>query len=180
MFNKFVTGKIYKISDVNNTKCYYGSTINSLSLRKALHKSSYKKYKNGILNKLSVFELFDEFGVENCNIHLVEQYPCTTKNDLLLREGFYIKNHNCVNTSIAGRTLKEYYIDNKDKFKQHNDQYYIQNKEKISQHMKHYYELNKIKIRRKQKLSYNMKVLLKKFKQEELEDEILQNQINNM
>jgi hypothetical protein len=46
--------------------------------------------------------------------------------------------------------------------------------------MKQYYELNKAKIRRKQKLSYDIKVLMRKFKQEEKEDELLQNQIKNM
>ena len=71
----------------------------------------------------------------------------------------YIRNNDCVNFSIAGRGLKQYYVDNKLKFKAHN---------------KAYYEKNKIRIRRKQKLQYNMKVLLRKFHEEELAD------INNL
>ena len=169
MCSKFLTGKIYKVSDVNNTKSYYGSTINSLPLRIALHKSSYKKFQNGLGNKLSVFSIFDEFGIDNCIISLVEDFPCNSKAELLTREGCYIKNHPCVNFSIAGRTLKEYYIDNKEKYKIHNDKYYLENKNKISTHMKNYYQNNKEVIRLKQRV-YNLKKHIR----------ALKIQINNM
>jgi hypothetical protein len=34
------------------------------------------------------------------------------------REGEHIRNNNCINKYIAGRTMKEYYEDNKEKIKQ--------------------------------------------------------------
>jgi hypothetical protein len=159
--NKFSNAKIYKVTDVNNNESYYGSTINSLSLRKALHKNSYKKYKNGEFNKISIFDLFDKYGVDNCEIELVEEFPCENKIELLNREGFYIKNNECVNKTIAGRTLKEYYADNKEKYRQHNQEYYANNKEKISNHMKTYYQANKERIRQRQKIYFLRKVIEK-------------------
>ena len=52
MFNKFNSGKIYKVTNQENNKSYYGSTINSLSQRIAAHKCSYKKYVAEGVNKL--------------------------------------------------------------------------------------------------------------------------------
>ncbi len=173
--NKFANAKIYRVTDINNNESYYGSTINSLSLRKALHKASYKKYKNGEFNKLSIFDLFDKYGVENCEIELVEEYPCENKSELLNREGCYIKENDCVNKFIAGRTLKEYYLDNKAKYKEHNQQYYANNKDKISNHMKNYYQNNKQRIRQRQKI-YNLTKAVQKLKQENYE---LKNQLVN-
>ena len=155
MFNKFNNGKIYKVTNTGNDKTYYGSTINSLSQRISAHKCSYKKYVSDGTNKVSIFDLFNAHGVEICEIELVEEYPCNCRKELLMREGMYIRNNDCINSSVAGRGLKQYYRDNVDKFRAHN---------------KAYYEKNKNKIRRKQRLLYNMKVLLQKFKEEELQD----------
>ena len=54
--NKFKNGKIYKIVDTNNNKSYYGSTIQRLSMRMALHRKAYKDYKDHKFNKLNVFK----------------------------------------------------------------------------------------------------------------------------
>jgi hypothetical protein len=43
---------------------------------------------------LSSFELLDE---PDCDIYLVEKYPCDTKDELHAREGYYIQNNECVN-----------------------------------------------------------------------------------
>ena len=106
--NKYRNGKIYKITDIENTKCYIGSTIMELSHRMMLHKSCYKrKYRN-----ITVYQIFDEFGFENCKIELIEHAPCDSKKDLEHREGYYIRCICCVNCRIAGRTGIEYYYDN--------------------------------------------------------------------
>lgn len=106
--------KIYKITDKGYNECYYGSTIQPLSKRIGKHRSDYKRYKEGKQNNsLTSFILFDKYGLENCKIELVEEVECKTKEELHQREGFYIKNNECVNKVIAGRTWKEYYKDNR-------------------------------------------------------------------
>ena len=57
-------GTIYALWDNNFTKCYIGSTVESLSNRKAKHKRKYKAYLNGTYAFTTSFSLFDEFGVE--------------------------------------------------------------------------------------------------------------------
>lgn len=105
-------GYIYKISDINNTKNYYGSTIKNLNYRFSKHKTEYKCKKI----RSSVKEIFDEFGIDNCKIELIEMYPYNDKKELREREGLYIKNNECVNKRIPGRnrTNKEYYQHNKE------------------------------------------------------------------
>jgi hypothetical protein len=110
MENKYIRGAIYKIVDSGNNKAYYGSTINTLISRFENHKQSYKRWKAGKLKtKTSSFVIFDEFGLDNCKIELVELFPCNSRIELLRKEGGYIKNNECVNKLIAGRTKKEYY-----------------------------------------------------------------------
>ena len=153
--NKFKNGKIYKVVDVNNNKSYYGSTIQRLSMRMALHRKSYKDYKNAKFNKLCVFDIFDEFGVENCKIELIKVFPCNDKISLLKEEGQYIRNNDCVNRIIAGRTIKEYYEDNREKYSEHSRKYYTANKAKISDSRKLYYIKNRDKLKEKQKAYYH-------------------------
>ena len=155
-------GKIYKIIDINNTKCYIGSTTQSLNERMSNHKRKYKSYKNGNHHKVSIFDLFDEFGLENCKIELIEEYNCGNKTELERKEGEYIRNIECINKRIEGRTKEEYRDDNKEKIKEQRKEYYENNKEKdkqyrknnkekIKEQQKQYYENNKDKILEKQK-----------------------------
>jgi len=86
-------GKIYKIV-VNNTdeeyRPYIGSTTkNYLSERFTYHRQDYKKHKDGKKNSVSAFILFDKYGIENCEIVLIENYPCATKDELRSRERYW-------------------------------------------------------------------------------------------
>ena len=56
--------------------------------------------------------MFDEFGVENCKIELVEQFPCSNKDELNKREGYHIRREKCVNKFVAGRTQHERWVEN--------------------------------------------------------------------
>ena len=136
LISKYQKGKIYKIVDSNNEKCYYGSTIQKLNIRFNGHKNSYI-YDNR--KKSTSKLLFDEFGIENCRIELVELYPCNSIKELNLREGYYIKNNECVNKNIAGRSLKEYRSENKEKISNWHKIHYNNNKERIdAKNMEHY------------------------------------------
>ena len=90
------------------------------------------------------YDLFNEYGIENCKIELIEYFKCDTLQELRKREGEHIKNTTeCVNKKAEGRTQQEYYEVNKDKIKE----YYQNNKDKIIEKRKEYYINNLDKIR---------------------------------
>ena len=88
--------------------------------------------ENGNYPNVSVFEMFDKQGVENCKIVLLELVNCESKDELLAREAFYIKSLVCVNKFIPLRTRKEYLVDNKEKILEEQKEYYNDNKEKYT------------------------------------------------
>ena len=172
MKGDYANGRIYKIEPIcehDENEVYYGSTCQLLCKRMDSHRSNYKSWKNGNRAKTFSYELFEKYGIENCKIYLVELYPCETKEELLAREGYYIKNNKCVNRMVAGRTQKQYYeehrvtinerqkkyaLDNKDKIKEYKDEYRQNNKEFIAERSKVYRDNNKDKLIEKCKLYY--------------------------
>ena len=112
MEGKYQNGKIYRITDLSYTKFYYGSTCETLSQRMARHRAKYTTYLKGGITNTRSFDLFDEFGVENCKIELVELYPTNSKEELRQREGYYIQNNDCINKCVPRRTAKQHYHDN--------------------------------------------------------------------
>ena len=129
------TGKIYKIEPINNGDdgdIYIGSTKEKyLSRRFNHHKDSYEYWKNGKYNKVMVYDLFDKYGIENCEIILLENVNYNTKDELHAREKYYIKSLKCVNKYIPTRTHKEYYQDNKEELLNTMKENYSKNKAKI-------------------------------------------------
>ena len=90
--NKYQNGKIYQITDIGYNKCYIGSTTEGLSLRMTRHRANYKNFlKNNGKNFISSYDLFNEYGLENCKIELIEYYKCNTLQELRKREGEHIK-----------------------------------------------------------------------------------------
>ena len=146
--NKFQNAKIYKITDIGYNKCYIGSTCEELSQRMARQR---RKYKSGLSGGKEAhtrsFDIFNEYGVENCKIELIEYFKCDTLQELRKREGEHIKNTECVNKRVEGRTDKEWREDNKDKMKESHKEYYVSNIDKITEKSKEYREQNKDKIK---------------------------------
>ena len=96
--NKYHNGKIYEVVDVGYIKCYIGSTTEKLSQRMTRHRSDYNRYNDGRReHRVSVVELFDEFGLDKCKIELIEYCKCETKDELTRKEAEHIKNNDCVN-----------------------------------------------------------------------------------
>lgn len=123
-------GKIYKIWDNSYTMCYVGSTTQPLSKRMVKHRCDYKRYlQKKRRDPISVFKIFKEFGIENCKIELVEDFPCESKEELKAREGQRQKECECVNKLIAGRSQKECYEDKKDERLKHMKEYRDKNKD---------------------------------------------------
>lgn len=152
--DKYQNGKIYKIVDCGYNKCYIGSTCNTLAKRISWHRSDYQKYKNGKSKSAKAFDIFDEYGVNNCKIELIERYPCASKDELLKREGYHIQSNECVNRMVAGRSRTEYYIQNKEDVLSKMKYYYVNNKDDVLTKVKNYYINNKDEVLTKMKNYY--------------------------
>ena len=152
--NRYQNGKIYKIVDAGYNKCYIGSTCEELSQRMARHRHKYQHYLNKGRKHTNVVELFDEIGVQNCKIELIENYPCESKSVLQKREGHYIKTEECVNKKIEGRTGKEYREDTKDRISERGKDWYENNKEYCAERARLKRELFNDKVNEQQRASY--------------------------
>ena len=109
--------------------------------------------------------LFDEFGVDNCKIELIELYPSNSREELLKQEGVHITNtENCINRCLAGRTKKEYYDDTRDhhleKKKEHRLNNIEQYKEKDRQYRAN--NLDKIRLKKRETYQQNRENILEK------------------
>lgn len=116
------------------------------------HRYTYNRYKKTNKCFISSFILFDEYGIENCFIELLEAKHCNNIDEVKQLEGGYIRTLECVNKNIAGRTIKEYNKDNKESNKEHYAKYYEANKDDIQKRHNKYYEDNKEKIRLQQSI----------------------------
>ena len=85
----YENGKIYKLWSNEGNDIYIGSTINTLTKRLNQHINQHKnKHTSSSL-------LYDKY--ENVQIELIENFSCKDKNELTAREGYHIRNTNCVN-----------------------------------------------------------------------------------
>lgn len=152
-------GQIYKLCIEDLT--YVGSTCQKLSIRKGGHKKHYNRWiKNKDTNNyVSSFKLFEK---GNPDIILIENYPCKNKNELHKREREWIEKLDCVNIKIPTRTIKQFYEDNKETFKDKQKEYYRNNIEKIKLTTKQFYENNADKIKQKQREYYKLNSDIKK------------------
>lgn len=141
----YQNGKIYAIISRNPASAnsrYIGSTTVSLGQRMAIHRSMHRSGAKKVASHIIL-----DYG--DAYIELLEECPCDSKMELERREGQIIRETaNAVNKNIAGRSMAEYYVDNKEQFKA----YYLAHKEQIKAYysspltksrIKAYYEANK-------------------------------------
>ena len=163
----YLNSKVYKIEPRclhEEEDIYIGSTAQTaLCLRFQGHKKDYNNRKG----TCSVHALFDKYGVDNCEIVLLESCPCKTKDELFARESFYMKTMKCVNSHIMGRTKKEYRDshkvkialyqvkwrngEKKEEILQKRYDYHHEHREDMLLYSKNYYEKNKESISAKNK-----------------------------
>ena len=150
-------GKIYMVWFEGNDKHYYGSTTTTLSNRLSQHKTHYKHKTS----KCSLFKLFEEYGVDNAKIELVETFPCNSRSELEAREGHHIRNNIHINRQVPGTSKKEgnkiYREKNKEACKNRDKEYYQKNKEKIKARSAEYYKENREEQLNKMKERYAKK-----------------------
>ena len=153
--------KIYKIVPLNSDDdcdVYYGSTVQKyLCVRMQQHICAYKKKAV----YYSVFKLFEKYGIEGLVIELVESYPCNSRDELNMRESYFIRKFKCVNKYLPyiseeelKQYFKQYYENNKDHLLQKQKQYYENNQEQLKQKQIQYRENNKERIKQDAKKHY--------------------------
>ena len=118
-------GQIYTIRcRTDNTLIYVGSTTMTLSRRMVAHRCSSKTSNRKIYQ--SINGNWDDWYIE-----LYEVFPCKNKQELNKREGEIIREIGTLNYEIAGRTDKEWRLDNPDKVNLTAQRYRINNPEKV-------------------------------------------------
>jgi len=159
----YKNSKLYTLRSHQTNLIYIGSTTTPLNCRLSGHKCFYKRFLNKKGSYITSCELMK---YKDVYIELLINCPCSNKEELRKIEGQYIRDMECVNKNIAGRTHKEWYDENKDYFKIYNQdnkdklieyarQYRLNNKDKIKQYTldnkdmiknynKNYYESNKL------------------------------------
>ena len=134
--------KTHKIWSTQGPNIHIGSTTKEyLSQRMDSHRSNFKSSTRKTTSTL----VFEEYGVGNCFIELIESKECKNKHEATQLEGHYIRTLDCVNKVVPDRTTKEYREDNKEKFKHQRLEFYEANKDIIQQRQKEYYKVNKDK-----------------------------------
>ena len=141
-------GKIYTIVCHTTGLVYYGSTCEpSLARRLDCHKRSYMCAKYKV--KCTSTKVLEN---DNYGIFLAENYPCNNKDELRMRERFYIENNECVNKCIPIRFKHEKLIILKEQYKKHKKErlenmktYYAEHKAEIDDYQKEYLKINKAK-----------------------------------
>jgi hypothetical protein len=129
-------GKIYKIESHLGDKIYIGSTTKEfLSQRMSNHRADYRTKTDRVNKASSSMEIFREYGVENCRIVLIENYPCNSKDELISKEASYIRSLPCVNKRIPDRSEQERRSDPicKEKKNEYNKLRYQQKKDIITE-----------------------------------------------
>jgi len=127
----YSNGKIYKIVCHETHEVYYGSTTSTLGIRLSQHKCKSKCKSKQIMDR------------GNYSIILVKDFPCESRKELEREEGIYIRNNECINKMVAGRTHEEYREENKDKKCEYDKVYREENKDVILTRKKQYYINNR-------------------------------------
>ena len=140
----YQNGKIYTIRSHLTDEIYIGSTTQPLTKRLSKHKYDYKYWKAGKRDYITSFKIID-FG--DAYIELLEEYPCDSKMLLHKREGELIRETECVNKRIEGRTQKEWVNDNPEKLKEYSKKYRDKNPEKVLQWHRDWVKNNPEKIK---------------------------------
>ena len=161
--NRYQKSKIYKMYSDLGDKVHIGCTTKQyLSQRMAKHKYDYTYYKKKREDTGFAFVysylLFDEYGVDNCKIELLEAYPCNSIDEIRKREAHYIKTipniNNCHNWT------PERIEEKKQTERKQSKEFYEKNKTELNKKSLEYYHKNKdiiVEKRNSNKEKYNLK-----------------------
>ena len=136
-------GQIYTLRSHQTDAIYIGSTCGPLRARLCSHKSNYKTWKEGKYGYTTSYEIVK---YDDAYIELLEDFPCDNKKELNRREGQLIRQNECVNRVVAGRTNVEWHRENKVRSFNSQHAWYEANKDTCMARAKAHYESNKERI----------------------------------
>ena len=139
--------KIYSIRNTVDDSIYVGSTTQPLCKRMAGHRNKLK-YKP----HYKLYQKMAEVGLDKFYIELIENCPCENKEELRKREGFFIREMGTLNSCIAGRSKKDWTIENNEHVVEHRKQYYADNKDILGQKSKEYRATHKDEMKEYKKI----------------------------
>ena len=141
--NKYTKGKIYALKSKDCDKFYIGSTCTSLAKRLDKHRRHYKEYLNGKGKYISSYEVVKQ---DDCEIELIEKYPCTCKGELFQQEGLHIR-------ARLGDLYNVYIAGNSGNWKEYKQRHFAKqgNYQKHLERCKRYRENNREKVKESQK-----------------------------
>jgi hypothetical protein len=126
---------IYKLccKDPSITDIYIGSTTNK-HRRKQEHKSRCNNPNAKGYNYYIYQFIRNNGNFDNWDMIIIEEYSCESKNQLEMRERYWIENlQSTLNKIIPTRTKREYYEDNREEILKCEKEYYENNKEEINE-----------------------------------------------
>jgi hypothetical protein len=144
-------GRIYCIRSHQTTKCYIGSTKQILCRRFSNHKTDYKSFLSG--KRQHSITSFEILQYDDAYIELIKETKFESTSHMKKREGQLIREMDCVNKLIAGRTNAEWREDNKEIITEKNRINYVENRIEIRAAQTAHYDENKIEIREKVRLN---------------------------
>jgi hypothetical protein len=144
-----VYGRVYAIRSHQTTDIYIGSTKQILSKRMSDHRKEQKLY---LKTNKKYMTSFDIIKYKDAYIEILFEGEFESINALRAKEGEYIREMECINKRIEGRTQQEYYEDNKPHILEEAKEYYRENKPHILERVNKYYEIHK-----EEKHEYNHK-----------------------
>jgi len=136
------TYTVYLLECLTSGQIYIGITTNTLQQRLKIHIWHFNLYLKGKSSYVTSFEI-----LKNNNYKISALTTASNKLSALKKEGYYIQFYvNTVNKIVSGRTpkefAKEYYLQNKEKFKEKSKRYRQKNQEKIKEYNKEYRQKN--------------------------------------
>lgn len=146
--NKYERTKIYVIENDIDGDFYVGSTtFQYLCERMTKHVWCAK---DDTSCQYLLYRKMRQFGLEHFRIRLLEEYPCQTKQEKLLREQFWIdqlqptlNQRKAIDTRARQEINRKYREENKGHIKELMKKYYEENKHHIKERKKNYYEENR-------------------------------------
>lgn len=131
----YANSKVYKLTGTNsegNSITYFGSTTKKyLCQRLAEHRCDAKRKINSSKKVIDC---------EDCQITLLELFPCSSKDELIARERFYIESNDCVNDRIPGRTKKQWVLENKEHVNEYRRNWGNKNRECVNEYQRNWRE----------------------------------------
>ena len=126
--------KIYTIKHHTENIQYIGSTRSTLSVRMSQHKHAFQKWldsdKDSKKHTAIIFQYFEEYGIENFEIKLLEEFVCVDheeeNTEKRKKEQECIEKTDCINKVAAYITEQE------------RNQYRKEYREKVSEQSKEY------------------------------------------